>query len=342
MNPNCNYFFKNSFKIKSDAFYINLDDDPNFIPEIYVGRITRNFLNIQWNTLNNIRAEIALPFYSYAYTPLCPDIGCKIREAYRGMNFAKFGEEFKQIAKFKNIETITLYEQRGDCIDKISSDLQLNKSNFENELNKSNIIIAASTGEPLEYNYKKTFFPTAYNNLTTSIWNDINKDGLVDNNQFNEITYETFFDFNSSVSPIKRIAIIPILDKPYSLDGFYNLITSIDKTHFNESLYKRNSAIQQPFEFSLLFLWDNPLWGSNIRTWDKIIWTETTKSFLYGSEISKSLQNSFSTYTFKQDNWDAENYGRYCASFISYLELNLFGPPETKISDLARVHLQNY
>jgi hypothetical protein len=88
----------------------------------------------------------------------------------------------------------------------------------------------------------------------------------VDNNQFNEITYETFFDFNSSVSPIKRIAIIPILDKPYSLDGFYNLITSIDKTHFNESLYKRNSAIQQPFEFSLLFLWDNPLWGSNIRT----------------------------------------------------------------------------
>jgi hypothetical protein len=85
------------------------------------------------------------------------------------MNFAKFGEEFKQIAKFKNIETITLYEQRGDCIDKISSDLQLNKSNFENELNKSNIIIAASTGEPLEYNYKKTFFPTAYNNLTTSI-----------------------------------------------------------------------------------------------------------------------------------------------------------------------------
>jgi hypothetical protein len=47
MNPNCNYFFKNSFKIKSDAFYINLDDDPNFIPEIYVGRITRNFLNIQ-------------------------------------------------------------------------------------------------------------------------------------------------------------------------------------------------------------------------------------------------------------------------------------------------------
>ena len=44
------------------------------------------------------------------------------------------------------------------------------------------------------------------------------------------------------------------------------IITSIDKTHFNESLYKRNSAIQQPFEFSLLFLWDNPLWGSNIRT----------------------------------------------------------------------------
>jgi len=47
INSNCNYFFKNSFKIKSDAFYINLDDDPNFIPEIYVGRITRNFLNIQ-------------------------------------------------------------------------------------------------------------------------------------------------------------------------------------------------------------------------------------------------------------------------------------------------------
>jgi len=119
--------------------------------------------------MNNIRAEIALPFYSYAYTPLCTDIGCKTRESYRGLNLAIFGEEFKKIAQSKNIDTITLYEQRGDCYDKISSDLQLNKINFENELNKSNIIITASTGEPLEFGLKKSFFPTSYNNLVTSV-----------------------------------------------------------------------------------------------------------------------------------------------------------------------------
>ncbi len=52
---------------------------------------------------------------------------------------------------------------------------------------------------------------------------------------------------------------MPLLNKPQSINGFYNIITAIDKTHFNEDLYKRNSAIKQLYEFSLIFLWHNPL-----------------------------------------------------------------------------------
>jgi len=59
--------------------------------------------------------------------------------------------------------------------------------------------------------------------------------------------------------PLKRAAIMPLLNKPQSINGFYNIITAIDKTHFNEDLYKRNSAIKQLYEFSLIFLWHNPL-----------------------------------------------------------------------------------
>ena len=153
--------------------------------------VAPNLSKVKSETNNKIL--IALPFYYYIHTTYCPDLSCAIGPA----DLSILGNNIVTAYRAAGIETETLYETRSTIQPKYKpSGGSLNRTNFITQHQDFTIIIASSTSEPWNpYDHWKS---TEYATLVTSIWQDKNKNGKVEDRS--EIDTEEFYDFGDEIT----------------------------------------------------------------------------------------------------------------------------------------------
>ncbi len=240
--------FKDTYK--TDVFYevdnpifdiISGDElipDYIYTPNFIVSRIEKSWLTTDWYKLDYLKAEIAFPFYRFPTMDICSSC------IWPAIDLSNQGNIVKKIAKNQGIDSVTLYETQSD--EKLANqpDLSLNNSNFLEEFNQDNIIIADSSYEP---GIQEEPYHTFYNTLMNVHWKDKIKNGHTD---VSELEFEPFFEFVEKTKPIRRLGIIPLGKAPKHTDQFFSLLTLGDQIKSHEPKFL-SGEIWEPFAQTL-------------------------------------------------------------------------------------------
>jgi hypothetical protein len=176
----------------SDFYYSDLDNDGK--ADLNLSRMSAVMAENKKVKSNKNKVTEGMTYSYYIHTTYCSDISCAIGPTDPSIS----GNKIAKSSSDKGIEAMTLYETRSCVQPKYKPTETLNKENFVKHLQNSTIVITNTTSEP--WNAYKKWEATKYNTAVTSIWEDKDKNGKVDDTGRSEIEIEEFYSFEEEIT----------------------------------------------------------------------------------------------------------------------------------------------
>jgi len=208
------------------SMYWNLDNDTEFIPDVYVG-IIRRFTLKPWDKLPSINGEFASTpdMYNRYTVGICCDTGVK-----------EFSQQIDSVAtsyKSKGHKVETLFETESTYQTLAKPTFSLNGNNFSDCYADSNLIWVNSTSERIRV-WGSAWEYSFYDVPTRAVHIDQDGNGHVDNQNAEITKIETYFDPAKNRDNIKRITLLSGIEGVKNIAKFSDYVVIANSLKFSK------------------------------------------------------------------------------------------------------------